>query len=77
MLRISPNGAVLHLEGQISGPWVEELAKACRQFQPVALDLSDVTFADAAGVALLKRLNASMTGCSPFLQEQLKRATGV
>ncbi len=73
MLRISPNGNVLHLEGQIAGPWVEELAEACRRFQPVALELSDVTFADADGVALLKSLNMRLTGLSPFMEERLKQ----
>lgn len=74
MLRISPQGAVLHLEGQVVGPWVDELAKACDQFRPVALDLTEVTFADHAGVALLKDLNVRMNGLSPFMEERLKRS---
>jgi ABC-type transporter Mla MlaB component len=74
MLRISPRGTVLHLEGQIVGPWVDELAIACDRFQPVALDLTEVTFADRAGLALLKDLKIRMNGLSPFMEEQLKRS---
>ena len=74
MLRISPRGTVLHLEGQIVGPWVDELAKTCHRFQPVALDVTEVTFADRAGLALLKDLRIRMNGLSPFMEEQLKRS---
>ena len=74
MLRISPRGTVLHLEGQIVGPWVDELANACDRLHPVALDLTEVTFADRAGLALLKDLRIRMNGLSPFMEEQLKRS---
>lgn len=84
MLRISPakpNGrsATLKLEGQLIGPWVGELQRACDgvlgEGRPLALDLNDVTFVDRAGVSLLARLREQqvmVTGCSPFLEEQLK-----
>src|ERR1041385_6195531 len=64
MLRISlagPEGksSTLRLEGQIIGPWVEELRKTAEGFRDnghrVTLDLAEVTFADREGVALLAR----------------------
>jgi anti-anti-sigma factor len=71
----------LRLEGQLVGPWVDELRKTARKFQNnghrLTLDLSDVTFADSTGVGLLLDLQqqaVSLAGCSPFLEEQLKRA---
>ena len=85
MLRISirpvdAQGVTLRLEGQIIGPWVDELAKACEQFlregRALTLDLTELTFADDAGVALLmnlERRNALVIGSSPFMTEQLKQ----
>jgi anti-anti-sigma factor len=71
----------LRLEGQITGPWVDELRRACEKFlgngHRLLLDLTEVTFADATGVALLVKLRThqiELAGCSPFLQEQMKRA---
>jgi len=84
MLRISriasPNGAVtLRLEGQIGGPWVEELCRLCEQCLATGgsliLDLTDVSFIDLDGVALCQRLrdqNVALLHCSPFVTEQLK-----
>ena len=86
MLRISnPESdeltVTLRLEGQIVGPWVDELRRASEKYlsngHRLTLDLTDVTFADGDGVALLLRLQSkviSLTGCSPFLDEQLKRS---
>jgi ABC-type transporter Mla MlaB component len=77
MLRISTDGITLRLEGQIAGPWVDELAKACDRLRPVGLDLTDVTFADSAGVALIKALERrelQVNGLSPFMEEQLKQS---
>jgi len=76
MLRISHDRTTGHvrLEGQLVGPWVEELHRVC-DGHAVVLDVRDVTFADEAGVALLRALQArqvKLTGCSPFLAEQLK-----
>lgn len=85
MLRISnPESGeltvTLRLEGQIVGPWVDELRRASERFlgngHRLVLDLTEVTFADRGGVALLLELQAkvvSLMGCSPFLDEQLKR----
>ena len=86
MLRISKpefSGltVTLRLEGQIVGPWVDELRKTAEKFQNnghrLALDLVEVTFADNTGIGLLLHLQrqaVSLAGCSPFLEEQLKRA---
>ena len=72
----------LRLEGQITGPWVDELRRACEKLpgngHRLTLDLTDVTFADPSGVALLVNLlgkKIDLAGCSPFLQEQMKRAS--
>jgi anti-anti-sigma regulatory factor len=84
MLRISliasPDEAVtLRLEGQVRGPWVEELRKACEQVLVtrggLALDLTEVSFIDMDGVALCRRLRdrkVAFLHCSPFVAEQLK-----
>jgi ABC-type transporter Mla MlaB component len=69
----------LRLEGQVRGPWVEELCRACDQLlareSALFLDLSDVSFIDTDGVALCRRLrerNVEILHCSPFVAEQLK-----
>jgi hypothetical protein len=84
MLRISrvaaPNGAVtLRLEGQVRGPWVEELRRLCEQClttgSGLSLDLTDVSFIDLDGVALchcLRDRQVEFLHCSPFVAEQLK-----
>ena len=70
--------AVLRLEGQIIGPWVDELQRACERLlaaSPVTLDLSDVSFVERRGVTLLRSLGARgvpLLHCSPFVTEQLK-----
>ena len=94
MLRISrstptdgKNGdkaVLLRLEGQVSGPWIEELRRVCnetidengRSTQPLMLDLAGVSFIDADGVALFRELNARhvlLTNGSLFVMEQLKK----
>lgn len=76
-------GALLRLEGQVTGPWVEELRRVCNQTishnghgaHPLVLDLTDVFFIDADGVALFRELVArqvSLTNCSLFVAEQLR-----
>ena len=91
MLRIS-NGTtagdkkavLLRLEGQVSGPWIGELRRVCNETiddnggQPLVLDLADVSFIDADGVALFKELTArrvTVTKGSPFVTEQLREVT--
>ena len=91
MLRISrvttsddnKEGVLFRLEGQVTGPWVAELRRVCNETvsdnghgaHPLVLDLTDVLFVDADGVALFHELRArrvSMTNCSLFVAEQLK-----
>ena len=69
----------LKLEGRVVGPWVAELRQVCEKLltegRALKLDLADVTFADASGVAALssfKSRGVTFTNCSPFVEEQLK-----
>lgn len=67
MLRITieekDNAVVLRLEGQLIGPWVEEVEQCWRNVfttvgqRSVQVDLSAVSFMDAAGGALLHRMH--------------------
>jgi ABC-type transporter Mla MlaB component len=84
MLRISeiqpPNhGVTLRLEGRVAGPWVAELLKACEDVlaagRVLKLDLGEVEFLDASGVALLSSLRSRgvpLIACSMFVETQLK-----
>ena len=84
MLKISQAGKANHsvtlkLEGRVVGPWVGELRQVCETLltegRSLKLDLTDVTFADADGVAVLtdfKTRGVTFTNCSPFVEEQLK-----
>ena len=57
---------LLRLEGQVRGPWVEELRRACDQMlgenghygNRLVLDLAEVSFIDADGVTLFRELTA-------------------
>jgi ABC-type transporter Mla MlaB component len=88
MLRItivesSKIAVTLRVEGRITGPWVEELRTACNVHTfpddvQLSLELADISFADAAGIALLKELQNSGVGfirTTPFLAEQLRYRT--
>jgi anti-anti-sigma regulatory factor len=94
MLRISATAttdeqpALLRLAGHVSGPWVEELRRACGQIlgtngshsNRLVLDLAEVSFIDADGVTLFQELTARrvlVTNCSPFVAEQLKGVANV
>jgi ABC-type transporter Mla MlaB component len=76
----SPDATVtLRLEGQVRGPWVEELGSLCDQLlateSALSLDLTDVSFMDRQGVALCRRLrerNVALLHYSPFVAELLK-----
>ena len=81
MLRIteqqSTNGTpILILEGRLTGPWVELLRTSCSALTPpFTLDLRELSFADVAGLALLRQLQSqeiALHNCTPFLAEQLK-----
>jgi hypothetical protein len=69
---------VLRLEGQIIGPWVEELQRTChwlRAGRAIALDLADVSFVERRGIELLRELRGRgvpLLNCTPFVAEQLK-----
>ena len=89
MLMISEAGTAnlsvtLKLEGRVVGPWVAELRQVCEKLltegRALKLDLADVTFADADGVAVLtgfKTRGVTLKDCSPFVDEQLRsRANG-
>jgi len=76
------NGATtLVVEGDLMGPWVEELSRSCElalgSTPVLILDLGAVTFIDRGGVQMLRGLadrHARLTNCSPFVAEQLKAA---
>ena len=76
----SSKGVRLRVEGRLTGGWVEELRRACDLHAlsdgiRLSLDLADVSFADAAGIELLKELrNRLVTLLSPssLVAEQLK-----
>jgi ABC-type transporter Mla MlaB component len=84
MLKISEvesnlQGALLKLEGKISGDSVAEMQRICHSVLEGAtslrLDLAEVTFADRGGVKALAELRSrgvEMVNCSVFLTEQLK-----
>jgi anti-anti-sigma regulatory factor len=67
MLRITiedkKDAVVLRLEGELIGPWVEEVEQCWKKVfaslgdRSVHVDLSAVTFVDTAGGALLSRMH--------------------
>ena len=85
MLRISEERsssevAILRLEGQAIGPWVDEVRKSCEQSftnnRQLVLDLAEVSFADRSAIALFRELIArevALINCSPLIAEQLKQ----
>ena len=93
MMRIShgttaddKEAVLFRIEGQVGGPWIEELRRVCNETlgdnghgsQRLVLDLSDVSFIDADGVALFRELTARrviLTNASLFVTEQLKGVT--
>jgi hypothetical protein len=87
---LSESAVVLRVEGRITGSWVEELRRTCAAHAfaahafvghtfpdevQLSLELSDVSFVDAAGIALLKELRsggADLIRPTPFIAERLK-----
>jgi anti-anti-sigma regulatory factor len=68
---------VLRLEGQIVGPWVDEVERACGEVstRALCLDLSQVSFVERRGAELLRALGnrgIPLLHCSPFVSEQLR-----
>ena len=85
MLRVtvvesSRSAVTLRVEGRITGSFVEELRRACDAHSfaeevQLSLDLADVSFADAAGIELLKELRMRVVillSPSSLVAEQLK-----
>ena len=85
MLRItivesSGKAVILRVEGRITGSYVEELRRACdahaaAEEVQLSLELADVLFVDAAGVALLRELQThgvTLLCITPFMAERLK-----
>lgn len=76
----SSNEVRLRVEGRLTGRWVEELRRTCDLHSlgdgiRLSLDLADVSFADAAGIALLKELrirSVTLLIPSSLVAEQLK-----
>ena len=85
MLRItvvesSSEAVRLRAEGRLTGGWVDELRRTCDLHAlsngiRLTLDLADVSFADAAGIELLKELRMRVVillSPSSLVAEQLK-----
>ena len=78
--RLSRRGSVqtLKVEGALLEPWVSEMLHVCAQSNllpgHLRLDLSALTFVDAAGTQLLRALihqGAEIAACSGFVKELL------
>ena len=80
VVEVSRTAVALRVEGRITGPWVEELRRACEAHAlhdetRLSLDLADIAFADAAGIALLRELRGrgvDLTRATPFIAEELR-----
>jgi anti-anti-sigma regulatory factor len=63
--------------GRLTGLWVAEFERALSDYAtdaPVVLDLTDVSFVDRAGIALLRMLKSRThvkLRCSAFVAEQI------
>jgi anti-anti-sigma regulatory factor len=76
----SADGTVmLNLEGQINGPWLEEVRRCCDRVMAtdrrLSLDLTNVSFVDRDAIVLFRELKdreVRITNCSPFVAEQLR-----
>jgi ABC-type transporter Mla MlaB component len=73
--------ATLRLAGGVIGPWVGELRRSCEEAlasgAALTLDLVDVSFVDADGVALFRELTRRrvvLRNCSAFVTERLKES---
>jgi len=68
------------VEGRLTGRWVEELRRTCDLHAlndgiRLTLDLADLSFADTAGIQLLKELRmrlVTLLSPSSLVAEQLK-----
>lgn len=80
--RIEPSArdVILRLEGKLIGPWANELKSHCEivreEGRHFLLEMTEVSFADRAGIALLRLLKESgieLAGCPPLISEELNR----
>jgi len=83
MLKIEVTGeregqVTVRLQGQLVGPWVDEVRRACAPYlgndHGLTLDFFGVSFVDRDGVAFCQSLRhggATFTNCSPFVKEQI------
>jgi hypothetical protein len=74
----------IKLEGKLLGPWVDEVRKECasgtKPFDRTRLDLSALTFVDAAGAGLLRELigqGIEIIACSSYVAELLRASAEI
>jgi hypothetical protein len=74
----------IKLEGKLLKPWVDEVRQACASGTGpsgrTSLDLSALTFVDAAGEGLLRDLigqGIEVVACSNYVAELLRLSAGV
>ena len=69
--------SIIQIDGQLVGVGVLELERECRAAGlPMALDLSNLRWADSHGVRLIKTFvdkGAQLRGMSPYVEMLLKR----
>jgi len=82
------HSTTLQLEGRLAGPWVEELERCWastvgeQDKRELRIDLSAVTYVDASGKDLLKKLSRkgvglAASGClTSCIVEEITRAVG-
>lgn len=82
MLRITKlcngNSGVVKLEGALRAPWIDEVRNTLAGDEHQQLDLADVTFADEAGIKLLRELmndGVEISRCSGFVAASLGMET--
>ena len=72
---IDDSTILLKLEGKLLEPWIEELQRSINGFtKTIKLDLSALTFADAAGMHVLADLirnGATVSSCSGYISALL------
>lgn len=71
-------GMTAKLEGQVKGPWVDEVRRYCQRnldTGPLTLDVREISFIDREGVILLKDLisrGVRLVNSTAFVAELLK-----
>ena len=73
---IGESSVQLKLEGKLLEPWIEEMQRSISDSQSnIQLELSALTFADAAGIEALAKLiraGAVLTTCSGYVAALLQ-----